>query len=483
MSFLYIPVSRGTNGSNTFVGSGALASITTGEKNSAFGYRALAANTTGSWNVAVGADALLRNISGESNIAIGDAALSANTQGTDNIGIGKYSLFSTDVSGICFRNIAVGRDAGFSLENGSNNAFFGYRSGYLITTADDNSILGAFQGNLHGVDIRTASNNIVLSDGDGNPRYAFLNATNEHLWKAGGAGATVGRLLQSITGASTDALFDITGTWNTTGAANGIRLNVTDTASAAGALLMDLRVGGVSRARVTKSGNLGIGGNLILPAATGIIVADGGAADGEIFISSVNSGPMISVSDTGIAIAGGFGIGFSNGAANRLTRDLYIARDAADTLAQRRGVNAQAFRIYNTFTDASNYERLLVRWSSNIAALFTDAAGSGTHRNLQIGTLGNASIFFVTAGSTRISINDSGNFLFQNDNSNDIGAAAASRPRNLFLGSYMQLSEMTAPAAPAANSVRIYAVDNGSGKTQLMALFATGAAQQIAIEP
>jgi hypothetical protein len=45
------------------------------------------------------------------------------------------------------------------------------------------------------------------------------------------------------------------------------------------------------------------------------------------------------------------------------------------------------------------------------------------------------------------------------------------------------MAEMTAPAAPAANGVRIYAVDNGSGKTQLMALFATGAAQQIAIEP
>ena len=45
------------------------------------------------------------------------------------------------------------------------------------------------------------------------------------------------------------------------------------------------------------------------------------------------------------------------------------------------------------------------------------------------------------------------------------------------------MAEMTAPAAPAANSVRIYAEDNGSGKTRLMALFATGAAQQIAIEP
>jgi hypothetical protein len=47
----------------------------------------------------------------------------------------------------------------------------------------------------------------------------------------------------------------------------------------------------------------------------------------------------------------------------------------------------------------------------------------------------------------------------------------------------MTLTEQTAPGAPAANQVTIYAVDNGSGKTQLMALFATGAAQQLAIQP
>ena len=55
--------------------------------------------------------------------------------------------------------------------------------------------------------------------------------------------------------------------------------------------------------------------------------------------------------------------------------------------------------------------------------------------------------------------------------------------RNLIQTEYHELTEMTAPSAPAANSVRIYAVDNGAGKTKLMALFATGAAQQIAIEP
>jgi tRNA A37 threonylcarbamoyladenosine biosynthesis protein TsaE len=38
-------------------------------------------------------------------------------------------------------------------------------------------------------------------------------------------------------------------------------------------------------------------------------------------------------------------------------------------------------------------------------------------------------------------------------------------------------------AAPAANQAVIYSKDNGAGKTQLVARFATGAVQQIAIQP
>ena len=50
-------------------------------------------------------------------------------------------------------------------------------------------------------------------------------------------------------------------------------------------------------------------------------------------------------------------------------------------------------------------------------------------------------------------------------------------------GGVLQFTERTAPSAPSTNKVVIFAQDNGSGKTQLMALFATGAAQQVAIEP
>ena len=43
--------------------------------------------------------------------------------------------------------------------------------------------------------------------------------------------------------------------------------------------------------------------------------------------------------------------------------------------------------------------------------------------------------------------------------------------------------EISAPSAPAANQYILFAQDNGAGKTQLMVRFATGAAQQLAIEP
>lgn len=41
--------------------------------------------------------------------------------------------------------------------------------------------------------------------------------------------------------------------------------------------------------------------------------------------------------------------------------------------------------------------------------------------------------------------------------------------------SYFEFAEVTAPAAPAANSVRLFAEDNGSGKTRIVAKFASGA--------
>lgn len=51
------------------------------------------------------------------------------------------------------------------------------------------------------------------------------------------------------------------------------------------------------------------------------------------------------------------------------------------------------------------------------------------------------------------------------------------------VGTCFDIPEMAEPAAPAANMVRFFGKDNGSGKTQLMAKFNTGSAVQVAIQP
>lgn len=66
------------------------------------------------------------------------------------------------------------------------------------------------------------------------------------------------------------------------------------------------------------------------------------------------------------------------------TPDTQLFRDDAGIIAQRRGTAAQTFRVYNTFTDASNYERGFLRWSSNVFEVGPEAAGTGTTRPMRI---------------------------------------------------------------------------------------------------
>lgn len=52
----------------------------------------------------------------------------------------------------------------------------------------------------------------------------------------------------------------------------------------------------------------------------------------------------------------------------------------ANTVEQYNGTTAQKFRVYNTRTDASNYERGFIRWNSNVLEIGTEKAGTGTNR-------------------------------------------------------------------------------------------------------
>jgi len=140
--------------------------------------------------------------------------------------------------------------------------------------------------------------------------------------------------------------------------------------------------------------------------------------------------------------------------------DTILARDAANTLALRNGANAQIFRVYNTFTDASNYERLNIGYDSNICYVETSGAGTGTQRNL---TVGGAIIDFRTGANSRWNINGSGHFITALDNTYDIGALSATRPRNVYVGTavegasgaYFGWNARAALYSDATNNIRL----------------------------
>jgi hypothetical protein len=276
-------------------------------------------------------------------------------------------------------------------------------------------------------------------------------------------------------------IYDLADTW-ADGATTftAIKMNVTNTASAAGSLLMDLQVGGVSRFLVGRSGDLQLPNGSFIRAAgvqpnSGIRIGGNGFNDPALAVQWVN-GASVALS-TGRYLAGNSWLGLNSSSVfgwtgttdiglGAATLDTILTRDAANTLGQRNGVNAQTFNLYNTYTDASNYERGVFDFTSvaNQLTIGTTKAGTGATR-----------IVRFVVGGTRVAISDGAYFQIDKDlypTENIIMAAK-----------YTEMTEMTAPAAPAANKVRIYAEDDGAGKTRLMALFPTGAAQQIAIEP
>lgn len=229
---------------------------------------------------------------------------------------------------------------------------------------------------------------------------------------------------------------DLTTTWATTGTYVGaIRLNVTDSGPAnAASLLVDLQVGGASKFRVDKSGLVSLvkGGNFN---GSTVSIGEGAAAANGIVVWNAGY------------------VGFSSTALSTGTPDVLLARDAANTLAQRNGTNAQTFNVYNTYTDASNYERLSILGGTT-ATIRTEAAGTGTAKNLLLQAGGSAVLFLGAGAANQWQISAPGNILANTDNTNDIGASGANRPRSIFAASNITAGgALTAGGAISSSNV------------------------------
>jgi hypothetical protein len=81
-------------------------------------------------------------------------------------------------------------------------------------------------------------------------------------------------------------------------------------------------------------------------------------------------------------------------------------RTTANTIGLYNGTSPCAVEVYNTRTDASNYERGFMRWVGNVFELGTQSAGTGLNRGTRILSSGN---FTVSVGGTeRLLVNAGG---------------------------------------------------------------------------
>jgi len=324
----------------------------------------------------------------------------------------------------------------------------------------------------------------------------------------------------SLTGSNASSMIDLAGTLNTTGSPSIIKVAMSNTASGATTKFLDFLAGATgttSVMNVNKAGTLSV-------SSSGLQI--GGRTDtGNLIFLGEGSGGVVAIGSSyhrGISLASNAALIFCSDTFPTAGSDVILLRDAANTLALRNSTNAQCLNIYNTYTSGSVYERGFMRWVSNVLEIGTEHVGAsarsvalktnGTNRLVIDGATTNLTVASVSqifldsttyfasgsaAGSrvavaNGVTVGSAFQYLFSSTSGAN-GAADAGIKRTIagVVGitngdtgaGALGLVEMTSPAAPATNGVYIFAEDNGAGKTRLMARFATGATQQLAIEP
>jgi hypothetical protein len=191
----------------------------------------------------------------------------------------------------------------------------------------------------------------------------------------------IGATGYSLTGSANASFMDLAGTWNTSGTPTAIKLNITDTASNAASLLMDLQVGGSSRLGVGKNGRIfstsgPIGGVALSSSVSSTnffeIIGDGGAffcLGGNIVASINRSGQK------GIGVTSDSNFNFNSSATSAVSNgDTILTRRGAANL--RLGAADAAAPVAQTLSVQS-----VVAGTTNTAGTnftFTGSQGTGT---------------------------------------------------------------------------------------------------------
>jgi hypothetical protein len=117
------------------------------------------------------------------------------------------------------------------------------------------------------------------------------------------------------------------------------------------------------------------------------------------------------------------------------TYDLYLQRDAANTLAQRNGTAQQESRIYGTYANNGvDYRRLALKMdTAGVAQIVAEGAGTGASANR---------LEFVTGGATRMTVAADGG-LIASGSITGSGSAGGSFVASMSPSGYFQVSRNT----------------------------------------
>ena len=322
----------------------------------------------------------------------GSTKMTVTSAGT--VGIGTTTpLAILDVSSngdTSLAQIALGKinHAGsIRFRRGSDGASTGY-IGY--STLDNGAGFSIYAGGGTGaITMQAAAGPVLVYAGNVNPTIFAANGSLGINTLTPTAKLDVVDTTLASSGGLSGSVLNLTQTWNTSGAPTAITLNVTNSASGAASNLMDLQVGGSSMLKVDKSGNTTIAGALYAHGGSSVLTT--------AYLQLGNSAGRINFNSNIIHVQTATGLGWF---------DLPLWRDAANTLAQRNGINPQSFRLYNTYTDTvSAFERLNIKWDANVLKLGTEKGSTGgLGRAIELQTDGTTRMTITSAGRVGIGI-------------------------------------------------------------------------------
>ena len=206
--------------------------------------------------------------------------------------------------------------------------------------------------------------------------------------QAGAPGSVVGAtgdITLTLNGAASTPPLDITGTWFTGGTATTTKPQVlieptgatstawstsgtgfgVNAASGFAGNLLDLQVNG-SRMLSVESGGSIQGPNAAFALKT---------VSTNNFEVIQNGGRVFQInSNSGVRLASSYPLTWSSSVTDvNVGTDVFFGRDAANTLYQRNGTNAQTSRVYDTYTSATDFHRIAI---ATARATLTNVSGA-----------------------------------------------------------------------------------------------------------